>query len=168
MCNRLCGRPGAKRPGALVGDNGKNSWGPSWGFGRVLASSLLTSPPLPLASAHPCSPRTPAWNPGLAVASAPTLSSAQLATAEAVHKAWTSFESSQGASSCSCALPPSSGQLHLPLPRSSCPTLSLCTNNSKIRTVITTKVPAMSCMLDTDLFVSHFLQRRKLKHWPVR
>lgn len=39
----------------------------------------LCSPLLP--PAGPCSPRAPAWNPGLAAASAP--SSAQLATAEA-------------------------------------------------------------------------------------
>lgn len=39
----------------------------------------LCSPLLP--PAGPCSPRAPAWNPGLAAASAPTLSSAQLSSA---------------------------------------------------------------------------------------
>lgn len=39
----------------------------------------LCSPLLP--SAGPCSPRAPAWNPGLAAASAPTLSSAQRSSA---------------------------------------------------------------------------------------
>lgn len=39
----------------------------------------LCSPLLP--TAGPCSPRAPAWNPGLAAASAPTLSSAQLSSA---------------------------------------------------------------------------------------
>lgn len=91
MNHRPSGGPGTKRPGPLAREDVRNSWGPSWGLGRVLASSLLTSPP-PL-RAGPCSPRAPAWNPGLAAASAPTvgsarlgsaqLSSAQLATAEA-------------------------------------------------------------------------------------
>lgn len=71
--------PGTKRPGPLAGDDVRNSWGPSWGLGRVLASSLLTSP---TPRAGPCSPRAPAWNPGLAAASAPTVGSAQLSSAQ--------------------------------------------------------------------------------------
>lgn len=52
--------------------------GPSWDLGESwppLGSPLLPSPHS--SPAHPCSPRAPAWNPGLAPASAPTLGSAQ-------------------------------------------------------------------------------------------
>lgn len=126
--------PGAKRSGPLARDDGKNSLGLSWGLGRVLASSLLTSPPPPLAPARPCSPRTPAGNPGLAAASAPTLCSAQLATAQAAH-----CVASQAAHKAprilqrlhlSLALPsPPSGWLLSSLPRSPCPNPSLCTKS---------------------------------------
>lgn len=53
--------------------------GESW---PPLQSPLLPQPP-PLTLARPCSPTAPAWNPGLTTASAPTLGSAQPATAEA-------------------------------------------------------------------------------------
>ena len=127
--------PGAKkRSGPLARDDGKNSSGLSWGLGIVLASSLLTSPPPPLAPALPCSPRTTAGNPGLAAASAPTLCSAQLATAQAgpcvasqaTHKAPRILQSLH----LSLALPsPPSGWFLSWLPRSPCPTPSLCTKS---------------------------------------
>ena len=51
-----------KRSGPLARDDGKNSSGLSWGLGRVLASSLLTSPPPPLAPALPgLQPGIQAW-----------------------------------------------------------------------------------------------------------
>lgn len=126
--------PGTKRPGPLAGDDVRNSWGPSWGLGRVLASSLLTSPP---PRAGPCSPRAPAWNPGLAAASAPTvgsaqlssarLSSAQLATAETAPRVLSEAaqKAPPGEPRLSLCSPILLCQLHPSLPRRPGPTLSL-------------------------------------------
>lgn len=171
MDHRPSRGPGAKRPGPLAGDDGRNSWGPSWGLGRVLATSLLTSPPPPLAPVCPCSPRAPAWNPGLAAASAPTLSSLSWPQQRQRH-VWCQrqfirrqgfFKASRGDPSISYAPPSPSGKLHSSLPRSPCPTLSLRTNNSNTNTVIITKAHA-ACPEDTVLSISHVLQMSKLKH----
>lgn len=69
---------GANRPGPLAGADGWDAWVPAGDLGESwppLGSPLLPSPHS--SPAHPCSPRAPAWNPGLAPASAPTLGSAQ-------------------------------------------------------------------------------------------
>lgn len=134
MDHRPSGGHGARRPGALAGHDGRNSWGPSWGLGRVLASSLLTSPP-----PAPC-PGSPLLSQGsglesrLAEASAPTPGSAQLATSditpcvglEAAHEGRGAFEASQGVSSLLC-FPTHSGHSSL---RGPCLPPSLCTTNN--------------------------------------
>lgn len=129
--------PAAKRPGPLAADNGRNSWGPSWGLGRVRASSLLTSPPPP--TLRPSSPLLSQGSslesrPGCCLRSHAQLSSAQLATAEAVPRVASAapkaaaplsiLQSRQRSLVCLLHAPPPSMQLH-----TSCPTPSLCTNN---------------------------------------
>lgn len=132
--------PGTKRPGPLAGDDVRNSWGPSWGLGRVLASSLLTSPPPPPPELAPAllglQPGIQAWPlPPLprsarlssARLGSARLSSAQLATAETAPRVLS--EAAQKAppeeprlSLCSPIL---LCQLHPSLPRRPGPTLSL-------------------------------------------
>lgn len=124
----------AKRPGPLARDDGRNSWGPSWGLGRVLASSLLTSPPPPLALARPC---LPGLQPGIQAWLLPPLPrSARLSwPQQRQHHVWCPrrqlmrprglFKPPPIAS----ALPARSAQPLSSLPRSLCLALSLCIHN---------------------------------------
>lgn len=138
-------------PGVPARDLGE-SWPP-------LCSPLLTTNPPSPPPAGPCSPRAPAWNPGLAAASAPTLSSGQLGSAGhstvcCMCAGGSSEGTSRGASSStSCASPPPQA-----------PALSPCTNNGKNNNSNNNQGShSMSFMHDLVLLVSHILPMSTLR-----
>lgn len=153
--HRPSGGAGAARPGPLARDDGRDSWPP------------LCSPLLP--PAGPCSPGAPAWNPGLAAASAPTLSSAQLSWPQQRQPhvcCWGQLRRHLQRSLIyllhSLTL---LWQLHSSLPCSPCPMLSLCTNNNKNNDSNHNQGSRRTpCTQDSVLLVSHILPMSKLRH----